>query len=321
MIKLESIREAAEAIRGKVVRTPLLLLPRPEARDGREIYLKLETLQPIGSFKIRGAMNLVRRLSASELAAGVWTASAGNMAQAAAWVAREAGVPCTVLVPDDAPMTKLRAVARLGGTVEKLPFDRWWQIFADRDYPGMKGQFLHPFDDDHVMAGGGTIGLEILEDLSDADTVLVPWGGGGLASGIASAIKAMRPATRVYGAEVATAAPLAPSLAAGKLVQVERVPSFVDGIGGREVHPHMYDLARALLDGALVASVAEIEDAIRFLVERVHVTAEGAGACPVALALSGRAPGKKIVCVVSGGNIDPEVLARILAPGMNGHGS
>lgn len=312
MISLETIRGAAEATRGLVVRTPLLRLPRPEAVDGREIYLKLEVLQPIGSFKIRGATNLLEQIPKAELAEGVWTPSAGNMAQAAAWAARRIGVPCTVLVPETAPQTKLRAVERFGGTIVKLPFERWWRVFQERDYPGIKGRLVHPFDDDLVMAGNGTIGLEILEDLPDADTILVPWGGGGLACGIASAVRALSPKSRVYAAEVATAAPLAPSLAAGEPRKVVYIPSFVDGIGGPEVFSGMFELARRLLDGALVAEVREIEDAVRVLVDRARVVAEGAGACPVALALSGRAPGKKIVCVVSGGNIDPGVLARIL---------
>jgi threonine dehydratase len=312
MIPIERIREAAGRIRGLVARTPLLALERPEVPDGPEIYLKLEVLQPIGSFKIRGATNLLESLPRSELDAGVWTPSAGNMAQAAAYAARRLGIPCTVLVPDNAPATKLRSVERLGGSIVKLPFDRWWQVFEDRDYPGVRGTLVHPFDDELVMAGNGTIGLEILEDLPDADTILVPWGGGGLASGIASAVRALRPGTRIFAAEVATAAPLSASLAAGEARKVPRIPTFVDGIGGSGVFPRMFERARELLDGALLAEVAQIEDAVRVLVERVHIVAEGAGACPVALALSGRAPGRKIVCVVSGGNLDAAVLARIL---------
>jgi len=315
MIPIGQIREAARTIQGLVIRTPLLRLPRPEATDGREIYLKLEVLQPIGSFKIRGAMNRVERIPRAELAAGVWTASAGNMAQAASYAAHRAGAGCTVLVPESAPETKLHAVARLGGTIVKLPFDRWWRVFEERSYPGMRGTMVHPFDDDDVMAGNGTIGLEILEDLPDADTILVPWGGGGLACGIASAVRGASAGARVFAAEVATAAPLAASLAAGEPRQVERVPSFVDGIGGTGVFPRMFGLARELLAGSLVAELGEVEEAVRTLVERARIVAEGAGACPVALALSGRAPGRKIVCVVSGGNIDAAVLAGILRGG------
>ena len=300
------------SIRGKVARTPLVPLLRPEVRDGPEIYLKLEILQAIGSFKIRGATNLLSRASAEDLSRGVWTTSAGNMAQGATLAARRLGASCTVLVPDTAPEAKIRAVERLGGKVVKLTMERWWQTFRDRSYPEMTGLLVHPFDNDLVMAGNGTIGLEILEDLPDVDTVLVPWGGGGLACGIASALRALRPEARVYAAEVSNAAPLVPSLAAGEPKTVERIPSFVDGIGSSEIFGRMFALARELLDGSLVADPSEIEDAIRTLVERVHVVAEGAGACPVAVALNGRAPGKKIVCVVSGGNIDAAVLSRIL---------
>ena len=234
------------------------------------------------------------------------------MAQGVAWNARRLGIPCTAVVPDHAPQAKLEAIERLGGRILKVPFDTWWKVIEDHAYPGMEGFFIHPVADRAVIAGNGTIGLEILEDLPDADTVLVPFGGGGLSCGIASAIAALRPSTRVFACEVATAAPFSASLAAGRAVTIDHTPSFVDGIGGRSVLPEMWPLASRLLAGSFVMSPAEIAAALRLLAERAHVIAEGAGATSVAAALSGKAPGRKIVCVVSGGNIDAEKLARIL---------
>jgi threonine dehydratase len=271
----------------------------------------LENLQPIGSFKIRGAANAMARLSDEQLRRGVLTASAGNMAQGVAWRARELGVPCTVVAPDTAPAVKLEAVRRLGGRVIQVPFERWWQTFQERAYPGVDAAFLHAFDDPDVMAGNGTIGLEILEDLPEVDAVVIPWGGGGLTCGVAAAVRAKRPGCRLYAAEVATAAPLTASLAAGSAVVVDYQPSFVDGIGSTTVFPQMLARARALIDAAVVAEVAEVAAAVRLLAERNHVIAEGAGACPVACALAGKAGGGKVVCVVSGGNIDLKTLCKV----------
>jgi threonine dehydratase len=278
-----------------------------------EIYLKLENLQPIGSFKIRGAYNAMTRATRDELAAGVVTASAGNMAQGVAWGARELGIPCTVIVPDHAPETKLAAIERLGGSFVKVSFDRWWQALEERGYPSVEGVFVHPVEDEPVMAGNGTIGLEILEDLPDPDTVIVPWGGGGLLVGIASAVKALRPETDVRAVELETAAPLTASLAAGEPREIDYRASFVDGAGARAVLPKMWRLGRPLVDGTHVVSLDETAAAVRLLAERVRVIAEGAGALAVAAALSGRAGGGTIVCIVSGGNIDAAVLAKILA--------
>ncbi len=308
-VTLAAIEEARQRIAGAALRTPLVRLNCNEAPA--EVYLKLENLQPIGSFKIRGAANAMARLHDEQLRRGVLTASAGNMAQGVAWRARELGVPCTVVAPDTAPAVKLQAIERLGGRVVQVPFDRWWQTFQERAYPGVDAAFLHAFDDPDVMAGNGTIGLEILEDLPEADAVVIPWGGGGLTCGIASAVRAKRPGCRVYAAEVATAAPLAASLAAGSAVVVDHQPSFVDGIGSRTVFPQMLARARALIDGSLVADLAEVAAAVRLLAERNHVIAEGAGACPVACAVAGKAGGGKVVCVVSGGNIDLKTLCKV----------
>jgi threonine dehydratase len=279
-----------------------------------EIYLKLETLQPINSFKIRGAYNAMAEAPRDQLAAGVLTTSAGNMAQGVGWAARELGIPCTVIVPDHAPETKLAAIERLGGRYVKVPFNRWWQALEERSYPGVEGFFVHPVEDEPVMAGNGTIGLEILEDLPDPDVVVVPWGGGGLLVGIASAVKALRPETEVRAVELETAAPLAASLAAGEPREIDYRATFVDGAGARALLPKMWELGRPLVAGSDIVTLDETAAAVRLLAERVRVVAEGAGALAVASALSGRpGRGKKIVAIVSGGNIDSSVLRTILA--------
>jgi threonine dehydratase len=313
-VSLAAIEDARRKIAGTAIRTPLLKLNGLDL--AAEIHLKLENLQPIGSFKIRGAANAIAHLSPAQLERGVLTASAGNMAQGVAWRARELGIPCTVVAPETAPDTKLNAITRLGGRVIKVSFERWWQTFQDRSYPGVDATFIHAFDDPHVMAGNGVIGIEILEDLPDVDSVVIPWGGGGLTCGIASAVRAKKPACKIYAAEVATAAPLSASLSAGTVQVVDYQPSFVDGIGSKTVLPQMLDRARKLIDGALVAGLAEVAAAVRLLAERNRVIAEGAGACPVACALTGQAGGGKIVCVVSGGNIDAMKLCTILSGGV-----
>lgn len=314
MIPLEQIRAARERIGDAIVRTPLVRLNVDDAPA--EIYLKLECLQPIGSFKIRGASNAMALARKQDLARGVWTASAGNMAQGVAWNARRLGVPCTVVVPEGAPKTKLAAVERLGGRIVAVPHDEWFDTFRTRKCEGVEGLFVHAFSDDAVMAGNGTIGLEIAEDLSNVDAIVVPFGGGGLSAGIASAMRAVLPRTKVYAAEAATSAPLEASLRAGRAMEINHTRTFVDGIGGPRVFPEMFALAKELLDGSLSASLAEIAAAIRLLVERNHVVAEGAGAAAVAAALAGRAGRGKIVCIVSGGNIDPAILAAILQGGV-----
>lgn len=303
------IRAARDRLTGIAVRTPLVRLDMPSL--DADVWLKLENLQPIGSFKLRGAANAMLLAGQDRLAAGVYTASAGNMAQGVAWSARRFGVPCRVVVPDHAPRTKLEAIERLGAEIIKVPFDRWWQTLVEHGFPGMSGLFVHPVSDPAVIAGNGTIGLEIMEDLPDVDTVLVPFGGGGLSCGIATAVRAANPGARVLACEVATAAPLSPSLAAGAPQRVEYKRSFVDGIGASTVLAEMWPLVRQLLDGALIASVEQIANAVRLLAERSRIVAEGAGAAALAAALAHRVRGK-VVCVVSGGNIDTAVLAAIL---------
>jgi threonine dehydratase len=310
LIPLSEIQAARERIATAAIRTPLVRLNVDDAPA--EIYLKLENLQPIGSFKIRGASNRMALTSPRDLERGVWTASAGNMAQGVAWNARRLGIPCTVVVPEGAPATKLAAVERFGARIVAVPHDEWFETFRTRRRDGLEGLFVHAFSDDAVMAGNGTIGLEIVEDLPDVDAVVVPFGGGGLSCGIASALRALRPQTKVFAAEVATGAPFAASLAKGEASSVEHTRTFVDGIGGPRVFPEMFAQARELLDGSLVSSLDEVAAAVRLLVERNHVVAEGAGAASLAAAMKGGAGGGEVVCIVSGGNIDLSTLSVIL---------
>jgi threonine dehydratase len=299
-------------IAGDALRTPLLRLP-VELPDS-EIWLKLECLQPIGAFKIRGAANAVRQAPAGAADGGVWTTSAGNMAQGVSWMARELGVPATIVAPDHAPRAKIDAIERLGGRVILVPFDRWWQAMEEGTYPGLEGLFVHPVMDEQVMAGNGTVGLELVEQLDGIDTVLIPWGGGGLTTGIASALAALSPATKVFACEPETGAPVTATIAnGGTPVAVDYRASFVDGSGSKALLPVMWDRARDLLSGAFALSLDETAAAVRLLAERVHVVAEGAGALSVAAAVSGRAGAGRIVCIVSGGNIDAHRLAAILS--------
>ncbi len=309
MIELSEIRAARERIAGTAIRTPLVRL---HVDGPAEIYLKLENLQPVNSFKIRGATNAVMLAPASERAKGLVTASAGNMAQGVAWAARTLGVPATIAVPEHAPEAKLAAIERLGGRVVKLPYDDWWNVIVTSRVDGIEGLFVHPVQDPGVMAGNGTIGLEILEDLPDPDAVVIPYGGGGLTVGIASAVKALRPGTKIFTAEPDTAAALAAALAAGHPADVDYHPSFVDGSGSRRVLDSMWPLVAPLVDGAVAVPVGDVAAAVRLLAERVRVIAEGAGALAPAAALAGRAGPGKIVCVVSGGNINFSKLAEIL---------
>ncbi|HEX9099549.1 MAG TPA: pyridoxal-phosphate dependent enzyme [Candidatus Dormibacteraeota bacterium] len=305
------MEEARKRIAGVLPRTPLIRL---EDGGTGELYLKLENLQPVRSFKVRGSANAIAMLDAGALQAGVYTSSAGNMAQGLAWNARRLGIRCTAIVPDGAPHVKLEAIQRLGAETISLPFDEWWNVMATHRYAPLEpAHFIHPSSDVDVMAGNGTVGLEILEDLPDVNTVLVPFGGGGLSCGIATAVRTLRPEVRVYGCEVDTAAPLAAALTAGGPVPCPRSASFVDGIGGPSLLPEMWPPASRLLAGSLVVSLPEVAAAIRHLVQHAAIVAEGAGAAPVAAALKGLAGPGRYVAVVSGGNIDPEVLATILS--------
>jgi threonine dehydratase len=307
-IRLADVEAARRRLSSAVLRTPLVRL---DVEGLAEVWLKLENLQPIGSFKIRGAGNAILAAPPAGLQQGIVTASAGNMAQGVAWWARRLGVPATAVVPEHAPAAKTTAIERLGGRVIRIPFDRWWRMIAGEEIPDLPGVFVHPVADPLVVAGNGTMALEILEDLPDVETVLVPYGGGGMACGLAVALAEARPGARVIGCEVETATPLTASLAAGQPEVVPYTASFVEGIGGKSLLPAMWPLVRLLLAGSATATLDGIADAIRLLVARHRVVSEGAGAASVAAALAGHARGPT-VCVVSGGNIDLAVLAAIL---------
>ncbi len=309
MVELSEIQAARTRIEGAAIRTPLVRL---YADAPAEIYLKLENLQPVNSFKIRGATNAVALASPEERAKGLVTASAGNMAQGVAWAARAIGVPATIVVPEQAPEAKLAAIERLGGQVRKLPYDDWWNILVTGNPDGIEGLFVHPVSDPAVIAGNGTIGLEILEDLPDVDAVVIPYGGGGLTTGIASAIRALRPGTKIITAEPATGCALRAALAAGHPVDAGYSASFVDGAGSGKVLDSMWPQVSRLVDEALAIPLDEVAAAIRLLAERARVVAEGAGALSVAAALAGRAGSGKVACVISGGNINLSTLAEIL---------
>jgi threonine dehydratase len=309
VIPLAEIERAREVLEGVAIRTPLVRL---DVDADAEIWLKLELLQPVRSFKIRGAGNAILQARDEELAAGVLTASAGNMAQGVAYAGRLRGVPATIVVPDHAPQAKLDAIARYGGRVIPVPYEEWWDVLVTGRYEGADGLFIHPVANERVMAGNGTIGLELLEQLDGFDAVVVPYGGGGLVTGIASAVKAHRPRVRLYSAEPETGAPAAASVAADTPTAVEYRPSFVDGSGSRELIPAVWEHASQLLDGAFALPLAEVAAAMRTVAERARIIPEGAGALAVAAALSGRVEGGRIVCIVSGGNIDAAVFARIL---------
>ena len=317
-VSLETIRAAAETVYQAAVRTPLIRLdlPRARGRGGPEIFLKLETLQPIGSFKIRGAYNAVRKLGRDQLAKGVWTVSAGNAAQGVALAARHMGAACSVLVMDTTPETKLRAIERLGASIVQTTYDECWRTVEQHRSDRMNGHFVHPFDDDDFISGNGTIALEIHQDLPQVDAVVAPLGGGGLLSGIASAMHELSPTTRIYAAEPATAAPLATSLGCGRASHFpDWQASFVDGAGGRSVLDSMWPILRDRITDSIVVSLDDAARAMRVTAERAHVIAEGAAACAIAAALSpqlAKRGHQNIVAVVSGGNIDLTRFAQLV---------
>ena len=319
-LALSRIEHAAVTIRGDVRRTPLVELELPDYPA--RVYLKLENLQPIGSFKLRGALNALDSLGDNELRDGVVTASAGNMAQGVAWAARRRGVACTVVMPDGAPQTKRAAVERLGGRVVEVPFARWWQSIEEARFDELDGAFIHPVQDEAVIAGNGTIGLEIADELPALDAVLVPYGGGGLVSGIASALKQRIPSAAVYAAEPVTGAACAGALAAGAPVDVPFERSFVDGAGARAVLPTMWPRVSSLVDGSITVSLEQTAEAVALLATRARVVAEGAGGLALAAALAQPSEEwRSIVAIVSGGNIDAGALAAILRGELPGAGA
>jgi threonine dehydratase len=310
-VTLADIQAARERIRSTVLRSPLIRMDG--SSQGPAVYLKLDNLQPTGSFKVRGAGNALAAAVARGGVRGVYTTSAGNMAQALAWHAQLRGIPCTVIVPDNAPETKLAGMRRFGAQIVQLPWDDVWNVAMQGEYPPLRAlTFVHPFNDPDMIAGNGTAGLEILEDLPETRTIFVPFGGGGLIAGVATAARAIRPSTRVIACEPSTGAPFAASLKAGHAVEVERSPGFADGIGAKNVLPEMWERLNGLVRDARVLPMPALAEAVRFCFERHHLVVEGAGAAGVAAA---RGPGDAegpIVALVSGGNIDPKRLATIL---------
>jgi threonine dehydratase len=313
MLTTDAIEAARERIAGAIVRTPLLEL---RGTTGPRIFLKLENLQPINSFKLRGAANAVAMLDPEKRALGVWTISAGNAGQGVAYAAREAGVPCTVVAIELAPETKIARMRALGAKIVKASWDACWEGLERRTFPAVEGTFVHPFDDDNFIAGNATAGLEIVEDLPDVATVITALGGGGLVTGVASAIRAKKPDVRVFVAEPETAAPYARSLQLGRPSAFEEwQPSFVDGAGGKSIFPRMWKRMHGLVDGSIVVTLDGTRRAMRVLAERSRVIAEGAGALSVAAALSGKAGDGPIVAVISGGNIDLATFCEAIGQG------
>lgn len=310
IIPFDEILAAKKTAPSEIRDTPLVKLNLDV--PNKEIYLKLENLQPVGSFKIRGAFNaLVNRKHTTD---GVFTSSAGNFAQGLAWAAAKRNIKCDVVVPDTASPLKIEAIKRYGGNVIKVPYNAWWSVMMSEKYDGLHGSFIHPCCDRSVIAGNGVIGFEIIEALPDVDAIVCSYGGGGHSLGISSAVKHVNPHVKVYACEAETAAPLSASLAAGKAVVLEKhKPSFVDGMNGKAMFPCMWNLAKHLLDGAIITTLREICDALKLLVANNHIVSEGAGAATVAAALSESVPNGKIVCVISGGNIDLERLKIILS--------
>src|SRR6266480_2338983 len=311
-IELSEIRAARQRIANTIVRTPLIRLELgPEFPD---IRLKLENLQPINAYKLRGASNAVAMLSQADRKRGVWTISAGNAGQGVAYAARAAGVPCTVVVVETAPKSKLDRMKTLGTTLIPVPYEVAWKALDERSFPGVGGTFIHPFDDDDFIAGHGTMGLEILEDAPDVAAVIASIGGGGLITGVASAIKALRPEVKIFGVEPETAAPAALSFERGSPQAFENwKASFVDGAGGQSMFPRMWERMKPVVDGYLVVTLEETKSAMRLMAEKARVISEGAGALPLAAALSGIAGKGPIVAVVSGGNIDLNKFYELIA--------
>jgi len=311
-IELAQIRAARERIANTIVRTPLIRLQLgPEYSD---IRLKLENLQPINAYKLRGAANAVALLSKSERERGVWTISAGNAGQGVAYAARAAGVPCVVVVVETAPKSKLERMKTLGAKLIPVPYEIAWKALDERSFPGVDGTFIHPFDDDNFIAGHGTMGLEILEDAPDAAAVIASIGGGGLITGVGSAIKALKPQVKIFGVEPETATPAALSFEKGSpQVFPNWKASFVDGAGGQSVFPRMWERMRPVVDGCLVVTLEETKNAMRFLAEKARIISEGAGALPLAAALTGKAGKGPVVAIVSGGNIDLKKFCELIA--------
>lgn len=310
-IPIDEVYAARERISGAIPRSPLVRLNADNLPA--EIYLKLENLQPLGSFKVRGAINVLKKVTKNQLSQGISTASSGNLGLALAWYAQQMGIPCTVVVQDTISEAKLSPLREAGGTVVKLPFEEWFEIVSASKIENLPGYFIHPVFNTDIWEGHGTIALEILEDLPDIDTVIVPYGGGGLCCGVSSVIRALKPDTKIFVSEVETAAPVAAALAAGEPKQIVKKPAPIHCVGAPRVLSPMWPLVSRFLDGSIVVTITKVAKALRMLAEKNHVIAEGSGALPVAAALTGKAVSGKVVCVVTGGNIDFGKLVKILS--------
>jgi threonine dehydratase len=310
-ITLTDVKEARERIARTIVRTPLVRLEL--GTEYPDIRLKLENLQPINAYKLRGAVNAIAMLPESERARGVWTISAGNAGQGVAYAARQAGVPCSVVAIETAPEAKIARMRALGAKLIPVPYHVAWKALDDRSFPGVEGTFVHPFDDHNFIAGHGTMGLEILEDAPDTKAVIASIGGGGLITGVGSLLKALRPEIKIWGVEPETAAPMSLSFAAGSPQEFkEWKSSFVDGAGGQSVFPRMWERMKPVVDGSLVVSLEETRRAMRLMAEKARIISEGAGAMPLAAALTGKAGKGPIVCIVSGGNLDLKKFCELI---------
>ena len=315
-IELSEIQEARKRIEKTIVRTPLIRLEL--GPDYPDVRLKLENLQPINAYKLRGAANAVALLPEAERKRGVWTISAGNAGQGVAYAARKAGVPCTVVVIETAPTSKLERMRALGAKLIPVPYDVAWKALEERLFSGAEGTFVHPFDDHNFIAGHATMGLEILEDAPDTVAVIASIGGGGLITGVGSAIKALKPEIKVWGAEPETAAPAALSFEVGSpQVFKNWKPSFVDGAGGQSMFPRMWERMKSVVDGYIVVSLDDTKNAMRLMAEKARIISEGAGALPVAAALTGKAGKGPIVAIVSGGNIDMKKFCELIGASVN----
>jgi len=310
-ISVADVQEARERIAGEILRTPLVRLSVDDLPA--EIYLKLENLQPVGSFKQRGAINVLKNASRDKLSQGISTASSGNFGLAMAWYANRMGIPMNVVVQETSSESKLEPLRKAGGAVFKLPFEEWFQLVSSGKFEKLPGHFIHPVYNRDIWAGHGTIALEILEDLSDVDAIIVPYGGGGLFCGISSVIHELKPDTKLFVSEAETAAPVTAALAAGRPKKIVKKPAPFHCVGGPSVLAPMWPLVSRFLEGAIVVTLAEVAEALRLMAEKNHVIAEGSGALPVAAAMTGKAGSGKVVCVVTGGNIDTDIFLKILA--------
>jgi threonine dehydratase len=323
MISLDIIKRAGELIKNQVIRTPLVHSPSLSHRFGGNIFLKMENLQKTGSFKIRGATYKLLSMSSREGVSEVVAASAGNHAQGVALAATNAGLLSTIVMPEWASISKQEATKAYGGKVVCFGQSLTESLTKARQLAGNNKRFIHPFDDPDIIIGQGTIGLEIIEDLKDVNMILVPIGGGGLISGIASAVKSVRPDIRIMGIQAAACPSAQASLREGKPVRVASRQSIADGISVKQVGNHTYEIIKQLVDEVVLVEEEDIAAAMLMLLEQKKILAEGSGAVGLAALLNGsiQVPSKaNVVLLISGGNVDSPLLGRILRQGLMKNG-